>query len=152
MGSPPGRSRALLKDRRDIQRILFDIYEPVIPPALFLPVLRVKKRRSNARISCRPPCGLEDDLGGSLSGRRRGAAAARGGAAGQMVGRNRGTQAAGAGRRRGLPPSHLRRQIPARPALDIAARRRVGRGVAGLAAPPPREPDRPRPAFSLPPR
>src|SRR5260370_8190205 len=125
MASQPGRSRALLKDRRNIQRILFDIYEPVIPPALFLPVLWVKKRRSNARISCSPPCGLEDDLGGSLSGRRRGATAAGGGAAGQMVGRNRGTQAAGARRRPGLPPSHLPLQISRQPALDIAAPRRV---------------------------
>src|SRR5260370_17866045 len=43
MASRPGRYRALLKDRRNIQRILFDIYEPVIPPALFFRFYGSKK-------------------------------------------------------------------------------------------------------------
>ncbi len=66
-----------------------------------------------------------------------------------MVVRDRGAQAAGAGRRRGLPPSHLRRQISGRRALDTAARGCVGRGLPGLAAAYRHQPQRHRAAFDL---
>jgi D-galactarolactone isomerase len=98
--------------------------EPVIPPALFRPLFAVKRERVIEGEPGRPPDGLEDDIGGRSSVRHCGAPASGNGAADQMVRRERASQAAGAGRCRGLPSSCLRRQISGRPAGNLAARRR----------------------------
>jgi len=45
MASGPGRARTLLEDHGNIQ-LSSNLDEPVIPPALFLPALRVGNGRS----------------------------------------------------------------------------------------------------------
>src|SRR5437762_12898876 len=127
MASWPGRSRAFIEDHRNIQPTIFNVDEPVIPPALFFAGCRAKR---------------EERMQRELVGRRAvlktisvaaaaGVIAAPQRTAAQQVKWSAGTEAPklrAPADARGLPSSHLRRQISGRPALDIAARRCIGRG------------------------